>query len=277
MPEKQKQPPKKALGQHFLKDRRAISLIAGAIPEGSSAIEIGPGLGAITDALLDRAGSLTVIEKDDRFASYWSEVARTRSHLSVVHGDVLDLLEKTVEKSAADWVVGNLPYNISGPLTARLAALTLSGGMVLMYQKEVADRIVSGPGGRTYGSLSVMVRHHYEPRRLLVLPPGAFSPPPKVHSAVITLTPHHRKPPCDIRALEATLREGFRHRRKTIANNFKGKLKLVDWMELVIDPDTRPERLAYPKWAAIARRLYPDGLGIRQGLGEWEKEEGIRS
>ncbi|HKI60636.1 MAG TPA: rRNA adenine N-6-methyltransferase family protein, partial [Mariprofundaceae bacterium] len=104
---------------------------------------------------------------------------------------------------------------------------------------------------------------------LLVLPPGAFSPPPKVHSAVITLTPHKRRPPCDIRALEATVREGFRHRRKTIFNNFKGKLKLVDWMELVIDPDSRPETLPYQKWAAIAHRLYPDGLGIRQGLGEW--------
>ncbi len=244
-------------------------MIVEAIPEGASAIEIGPGPGAITFQLVDRLSALTVIEKDNRFAEYWQQRADERESLTVVHGDVLDLLEKTVEKSAADWVVGNLPYNISGPLTARLAALSLAGGMVLMYQKEVADRIVSGPGGRTYGSLSVMVRHHYEPKRLLVLPPGAFSPPPKVHSAVITLTPHHRRPPCDIRALEATLREGFRHRRKTIANNFKGKLKLVDWMELVIDPDTRPERLAYPKWAAIARRLYPDGLGIRQGLGEW--------
>jgi 16S rRNA (adenine1518-N6/adenine1519-N6)-dimethyltransferase len=269
MSEKQKQIAKKALGQHFLKSEKAIRMIVEAIPEGASAIEIGPGPGAITSQLVDRLSALTVIEKDNRFAEYWQQCADERENLTVVHGDVLDLLEKIVEKSAADWVVGNLPYNISGPLTARLAALSLSGGMVLMYQKEVADRIVSGPGGRTYGSLSVMVRHHYEPKRLLVLPPGAFSPPPKVHSAVITLTPHHRRPPCDIRALEATLREGFRHRRKTIANNFKGKLKPVDWFELVIDPNTRPEQLAYPKWAAIARRLYPDGLGIRQGLGEW--------
>ena len=260
---------KKALGQHFLKDRSAIEKIAAAVSEEANAVEIGPGPGAITELLLDRVAKLTVIEKDNRFAEHWQQRAEEAQNLAVVHGDVLDVLEKAVKQSGADWVVGNLPYNISGPLTARLAALNLTGGMVLMYQKEVADRIVSGPGSKVYGSLSVLVRHHYEPKRLLVLPPGAFSPPPKVHSAVITLIPHKRRPPCDIRALEATVREGFRHRRKTIANNFKGKLKGVDWMELVIDPDSRAEMLPYAKWAAIAHRLYPDGLGIRQGLGEW--------
>jgi len=251
------------------KDRSAIDRIANAVTEGANVVEIGPGPGAITELLLDRVAKLTVIEKDNRFAEHWQQRAEENGKLAVVHGDVLDVLEKSVTQAGADWVLGNLPYNISGPLTARLAALNLSGGMVLMYQKEVADRIVSGPGGRIYGSLSVMVRHHYEPKRLMVIPPGAFSPPPKVHSAVVTLTPHKRRPPCDIRALEATVREGFRHRRKTIANNFKGKLKGVDWMELVIDPDSRPETLPYAKWAAIAHRLYPDGLGIRQGLGEW--------
>ncbi|HXH72747.1 MAG TPA: 16S rRNA (adenine(1518)-N(6)/adenine(1519)-N(6))-dimethyltransferase RsmA [Mariprofundaceae bacterium] len=260
---------KKSLGQHFLKDRHAITAIVGAVAEGANAVEIGPGPGAITEPLLAHVASLTVIEKDDRFAEHWQACARERGNLAVAHGDVLDLLEKTVEQAHADWIVGNLPYNISGPLTARLAALDLAGGMVLMYQKEVADRIVSGPGSRVYGSLSVMVRHHYEPKRLLVLPPGAFSPPPRIYSAVITLTPHKRRPPCDIRALEATLREGFRHRRKTIANNFKGKLKPADWFDLVIDPETRPEMLPYAKWAAIARRLYPDGLGIRSTLSDW--------
>jgi len=260
---------KKSLGQHFLKDRHAIASIVGAVAEGANVVEIGPGPGAITEPLLARVGKLTVIEKDNRFAEHWQTRATECGNLEVAHGDVLDLLEKSVEQSGADWVVGNLPYNISGPLTARLAALNLAGGMVLMYQKEVADRIVCGPGSRVYGSLSVMVRHHYEPKRLLVLPPGAFSPPPKVHSAVITLTPHRRRPPCDIRSLEATLREGFRHRRKTIANNFKGKLKPTDWLELVIEPDTRPEMLPYAKWAAIARRLYPDGLGLRSSLSEW--------
>jgi 16S rRNA (adenine1518-N6/adenine1519-N6)-dimethyltransferase len=261
---------KKALGQHFLHDAHAIRSIVEAVPEGRRVLEIGPGLGAITEALLGRALHLTVIEKDDRFAAHWQRRAEGCDKLAVVHADVLDrVFERTVEQAGVEWIVGNLPYNISGPLTARLAALDLAGGMVLMYQKEVADRIVAGPGGRVYGSLSVMVRHHYEPRRLLVLPPGAFSPPPAVHSAVVLLTPHRRRPPTDIRALEATLREGFRHRRKTIANNFRGRLKPADWFDMVIDPETRPEMLPYAKWAQIAHRLYPDGLGIRAGLSDW--------
>jgi 16S rRNA (adenine1518-N6/adenine1519-N6)-dimethyltransferase len=260
---------KKSLGQHFLRDRQAIRTIVEAVPDGTTVIEIGPGLGAITELLIERAARLTLIEKDNRFAEHWQQRAEQCAKLEVVHADVLDALEKTVERTKAEWIVGNLPYNISGPLTARLAALNLAGGMVLMYQREVAERIAAGPGGRVYGSLSVMVRHHYEPKRILVLPPGAFSPPPQVHSAVVLLTPHHRRPPCDIRALEATLREGFRHRRKTIANNFRGRLKPADWFDMVIDPETRPEMLPYAKWAQIAHRLYPDGLGIRATLSDW--------
>lgn len=147
-----KQIAKKALGQHFLRDKRAIEIIAAAIPKGSSAIEIGPGPGAITEALLDRAGALTVIEKDDRFAMHWSEVAQVRGNLSVVHGDVLKVLNDTVGKVQPEWIAGNLPYNISGPLTAQLAGYSLSGGMVLMYQREVGDRIMSPPGSKVYGA-----------------------------------------------------------------------------------------------------------------------------
>jgi 16S rRNA (adenine1518-N6/adenine1519-N6)-dimethyltransferase len=255
MPEKQKQIAKKALGQHFLKDRRAINLIAGAIPEGSSAIEIGPGPGAITESLLDRVGSLTIIEKDDRFAMHWSEVARTRGHLSVVHGDVLKVLDDTVSKVKPEWIAGNLPYNISGPLTAQLAGYPLSGGMVLMYQREVGDRIMSGPGSKVYGGLSVLARHHYRVKRILLLPPGAFSPPPKVHSVVLLFTPHGETPACSYATLQKTVRQGFAHRRKTINNNFKGQLTADDWAGIEIDPGKRPEQLDYDAWVRITLAL----------------------
>lgn len=252
MPEKQKQIAKKALGQHFLKDRRAINLIAGAIPEGSSAIEIGPGPGAITESLLDRIGSLTVIEKDDRFAAHWSEVAQARGHLSVVHGDVLKVLGDTVASVKPEWIVGNLPYNISGPLTAQLAGYPLSGGMVLMYQREVGDRIMSGPGSKVYGGLSVLARHHYRVKRLLLLPPGAFSPPPKVHSVVLLFRPHGETPACEYSALQKIVRKGFMHRRKTIANNMKGVLSAEQLGAIGIDPGKRPEQLDYSSWVAMA-------------------------
>ena len=255
MPEKQKQIAKKALGQHFLKDKRAINLIAGAIPEGSSAIEIGPGPGAITESLLDRVGSLTVIEKDDRFAAHWSEIAQARGHLSVVHGDVLKVLDDTVASVKPEWIVGNLPYNISGPLTAQLAGYPLSGGMVLMYQREVGDRIMAGPGSKVYGGLSVLARHHYRVKRLLLLPPGAFSPPPKVHSVVLLFTPHGETPACSYATLQKTVRQGFAHRRKTINNNFKGQLTADDWAGIEIDPGKRPEQLDYDAWVRITLAL----------------------
>ncbi len=251
MSEMQKQTAKKALGQHFLKDRRAISLIAESLPEGASAIEIGPGPGAITESLLDRVGSLTVIEKDDRFASHWSEVAKTRANLSVVHGDVLKVLDDTVTNLKPEWIAGNLPYNISGPLTAQLASYPLSGGMVLMYQREVGDRIMSGPGSKVYGGLSVLARHHYRVKRLLLLPPGAFAPPPKVHSVVLLFIPHGERPACSYDALQKTVRQGFAHRRKTIANNFRGDLSAEQFEAIDIDPRKRPEQLDYDTWVRI--------------------------
>ncbi len=246
---------KKSLGQHFLRDHSAIRRIAGAISVGATAIEIGPGPGAITEALLARVARLAVIEMDDRFAARWQEAAGSNTALSVIHGDVMQELDAAVAALQPEWIVGNLPYNLSGPLTAKLAAHRLSGGMVLMYQREVAERIAAGPGSKTYGGLSVLARHYYDVKRLLTLPPGAFAPPPKVHSAVILLTPHGRLPACDYAALQQTVRRGFAHRRKTIANNFRGAISPDQFEEIGIDPGRRPEQLDYDAWVRIALQL----------------------
>jgi len=246
---------KKALGQHFLVDRNAIARIAAAIPEGADTLEIGPGRGAITDALLQRVGRLSLIEKDDNLASMWQEKADMRNNLIVVHGDVMEALDDTVAAQQPQWIAGNLPYNISGPLSAALFALKLSGGMVLMYQREVADRINADAGSKTYGGLSVLARHFYDVKRLLVLPPGAFAPPPKVHSAVLLFTPHGREPLCPFIDLQRSVRQGFAHRRKTIHNNFRGLVDADDWAALNIAPGDRPERLDYPAWARLATFL----------------------
>jgi len=250
---------KKSLGQHFLRDHNAIRRIVQAIPAGATAIEIGPGPGAITDALLERVGQLTVIEMDDRFAEQWQGVAEENDKLSVIHGDVMQVLNDAVASIQPDWIAGNLPYNLSGPLTAMLAAYELYGGMVLMYQREVAERIAADSGSKTYGGLSVLVRHFYDVKRLLTLPPGAFSPPPKVHSAVILLTPHGKKPVCKYQQLQKTVRQGFAHRRKTIANNFRGFITAEQFESIGIDPRKRPEQLDYNCWADIANQLNRDG------------------
>jgi len=242
----------KALGQHFLTSEKAIRIISQAIPQGQSAIEIGPGPGAITSAILARVNKLTIIEKDDRFAQYWQEQTSQHPHLNVVHGDVLQVLDNTVNQYQPDWVVGNLPYNISGPLTAQLAGFSLRGGMVLMYQREVGQRIIAGPGSKVYGRLSVLVRHHYTTKRLLTLPPGAFNPPPKVHSMVIQLLPHGQTPACSFDDLQHTVRQGFAHRRKTIFNQFRGQLTPEDLQNIGINPQQRPEQLAYADWVKIS-------------------------
>ncbi len=246
---------RKSLGQHFLRDARAIERIAGVIPEGARVLEIGPGKGAITEALRRRASALALIEKDDRFAALWRERAAQDAALRLWHGDVMALLDEAVAAHRPDWIAGNLPYNLSGPLTAKLAAHALPGGMVLMYQREVADRILAEPGGKARGGLSVLVRYHYAPRRLLSLPPGAFSPPPKVHSSVIVLAPHGRRAPCAFDALQRALRIGFAHRRKTIANNLRGLLDAGALAALGIEPRARPETLADADWHRLALAL----------------------
>jgi 16S rRNA (adenine1518-N6/adenine1519-N6)-dimethyltransferase len=250
---------RKSLGQHFLISQTAIRCIVEAIPPGKTVLEIGPGQGAITEPLLQRAEKLVVVEKDDRFAAAWNERAAKTSALSCVHADVLTVLDAQIREYQPQWVAGNLPYNISGPLSAALFAHHLSGGMVLMYQREVGNRIVADPGSKTYGGLSVLVRHFYDVKRLLTLPPGAFSPPPKVHSVVLLLTPHERKPVCGYAALQRTVRKGFAHRRKTIANNFRGVLTEGDWRNLDIDPKVRPEQMNYAAWSRLAVMLNLSG------------------
>ncbi len=245
----------KALGQHFLVSQKAICTIAEAVPVGETAIEIGPGPGAITTSVLARVNHLTIVEKDDRFAEYWQGKAEEYPNLSVSHGDVMEVLTDVVAADNPQWIVGNLPYNISGPLTALLASFSLSGGMVLMYQKEVGQRITAESGTKIYGGLSVLVRHFYEPRKLITLPPGAFSPPPKVHSMVIQLLPHGKEPKCAYADLQKTVRQGFAHRRKTIYNQFRGQLTQEDYLSIGIDPKKRPEQLDYDDWVRITLLL----------------------
>lgn len=248
-------PAKKSLGQHFLRDKNAVQKIIGAIPAGADVLEIGPGPGALTTPLLQRVASLALIEKDDGFADHWQQLAQSEPRLCVIHADVMDALGDAVAKHRPQWIAGNLPYNISGPLTASLASLPNIEGMVLMYQREVGERIMAQPGSRQYGGLSVLVQHHYRAMRLLTLPPGAFAPPPRVHSVVVKLIAHGNSPPCTFAELQRAVRQGFAHRRKTIANNFRRDLSDEDWLHLGVDPKSRPETLNYDAWTRIALKL----------------------
>jgi len=243
--------PKKSLGQHFLVDSRAAQRIVEQVPEGARVLEIGPGAGALTKLLLPRAEALVVIEKDDDWASFWQSEAQQRANLIVEHGDACKLLAPLVAQHRIEWIVGNLPYNISGPITAAIVPLDLEG-VTFMYQLEVAQRLCAQPGARHWGRISALVRWRWQPRLLFRLPPAAFRPAPKVHSAVVRFEP--RRPLSVSFSIYAQmLAIGFRHPRKTLANNLRGRLSQEEIAQLGIEPSLRPAQLAPEDWLRLAR------------------------
>ncbi|MCQ2445115.1 MAG: 16S rRNA (adenine(1518)-N(6)/adenine(1519)-N(6))-dimethyltransferase RsmA, partial [Mailhella sp.] len=183
---------KKSLGQHFLRDEgvlRRIAALVGAEP-GDRLMEIGPGPGALTALLREMPWErLILLEKDDHYAA--EHAARPLPGLEVIPGDALAYPWEALE---GPWkIIGNLPYNVASPLMwdIVLRVPSLARG-VFMIQKEVADRILASPGTKDYGALTVWIRSFASPRRGFVVGPGAFSPPPKVDSAVVVFDPIDR-------------------------------------------------------------------------------------
>jgi len=268
---------KKRLGQNFLTDHRVARQIIDAVsPRPDDVmIEIGPGTGALTGMLARRSGHVVAIEID---ASLVEELRRTVSarNLSIVNADVLKLdWERTIEDarsrivdvaSTRVRVVANLPYYISTPIIERL----LSPGrglfdMTLMLQREVADRIVSEPGNRAYGYLSVMVQYYSLASKLFDVPPSAFTPSPKIWSAVIRLLVRER-PAVEVADEEeffALVRAAFAQRRKTIRNNLKAAATALEFRSPVesaleaasIDPHRRAETLSLVEFAELCKHL----------------------
>jgi len=262
---------RKRFGQHFLEPAWVQKLVAASgIGREDSVLEIGPGRGAITRPLAARAKRLLAVEVDRDLSS---DLERANlPNVTVITSDVLavDLVPSlTAWLGAAPGpanairIVGNLPYNISSPILfalLRLAAATNGvTDALLMLQKEVADRLVAKPGTGDYGVLTVLTHVHADVTRVLALPPGAFRPPPKVHSAVVRLS--FRPTTVDIASEEAfvqMVRTMFTQRRKTIANALKpfgadlglspeGALQAVG-----IDPKRRPETLGLAEMAALS-------------------------
>jgi len=255
---------KKALGQHFLFDAALLKRIAvaGGPVEGKTIIEVGPGPGGLTRALLDAGvGKLIAIELDDRFADgldSWPET--TSGRLVVVRGDAREIDEaRLVTDSSGDlpaMIVANLPYNVGTPLVVKwLKAGAWRGSMVLMFQKEVALRICAAPGEEHYGRLAVLTQAAMRPRIAMTIPPGAFRPPPKVDSAVVVLTP---LPPsdhfADLDALETVTAAAFGQRRKMLRSALKSLEGGVEaLMAAGIDPTRRAETLSQREFRDLAR------------------------
>jgi 16S rRNA (adenine1518-N6/adenine1519-N6)-dimethyltransferase len=270
-------PVRKRFGQHFLHDRGVIRRIIDAVSpaDGDRIVEIGPGRGAMTWDLLQRARSLDVIEIDRDLAQSLKDDARAAQGLRVhvedaLHTDFMQLRAK----GAALRIVGNLPYNISTPLLFRLLAQRGAiADMHFMLQKEVVDRMTAEPSNRTYGRLTVMLAAVADVEKLFDVGPGAFQPKPKVWSAIVRLRPS-LEPRFDIGAdgvLRTLVTAAFSHRRKILSNGLKGFLTPEEIESCGIDSQLRPEALAPAQFGLLAAhysRLYSKANGrLQENLG----------
>ena len=250
---------RKSLGQHFLLDGNLTARIvrgAGSLT-GRNVIEVGPGPGGLTRALLDtNAASITVVEVDKRAILAMTELAATDARLRVLEADALSL-DLTTLVAAPRRIVANLPYNIATPLLIGwLRQASEWEGMTLMFQQEVADRIAAPPDSSAYGRLSVLAQWVCDVTMLLRLPPAAFVPPPKVWSAVVGFTPHAAQPePALFRAMEKLTAAAFGQRRKML----RGSLKPLGGEALLaradIDPQRRAETLSTVEFDRLARLM----------------------
>ena len=259
---------RKRFGQHFLHDQSIIHRLIRAIhPQADQTlVEIGPGQGALTFPLLQQCGELTAIELDRDLIPILQEKSQSVGTLNLINSDILniDLAELALKPPLR--IVGNLPYNISTPLMFHLLKRSeLIQDMHFMLQKEVAERIIARANQKNantkhYGRLSVMMQYYCRCDYLFDVPPSCFSPPPKVDSAIIRLTPH-AKPPVevnDVEVLSSVVLTAFNQRRKTIGNSLKNMLDGVKIEELGLDPKARAENLELADFALISNHIDTD-------------------
>jgi 16S rRNA (adenine1518-N6/adenine1519-N6)-dimethyltransferase len=259
-------PAKPKLGQNFLHDQAAIRRIVAALGDcsASTVIEIGPGRGAVTRALVPAAAHVLAIELDTMLAAQLRE-AYPPERVTVVQQDVLtfDFAAASARAGQQFAVVGNLPYYITSPILHKLAASHAAlSRTVLMMQREVADRVAAEPGSRDYGLLSVTVQMYGPVEKLFTLPPGAFSPPPDVHSTVIRwrFAPRFAELGIDEAVFTPFLRQAFAQKRKTLSNNLRAADHTPQSIQRAlasasVDPQSRAEALSIEQLAAIAKAL----------------------
>ena len=256
---------RKRFGQNFLHDDYVIGKIVAAInPQNEqNLVEIGPGLGALTDPVCEEVDALTVVELDRDLAKRLRHHPFNGDKLTVIEQDAMtfdctSLLKSMPYEGKKLRVFGNLPYNISTPLMFHLFDHADSiADMHFMLQKEVVNRLAAGPGTKNYGRLSVMTQYYCHVIPVLNVPPGAFKPPPKVDSAVVKLVPH-ATPPVEVNSLntlERVCAQAFNQRRKTIRNSLKDCLTEAQISELGIDPTCRAEVLSLKDFATLANAV----------------------
>lgn len=274
---------KKSLGQNFLVDMNILRRIVDAaeLDDMTGALEIGPGIGALTEQLAKRAPHVTAIEIDQRLLPILGEVLEPYEHVNIVHGDVLkvdlhELFREQFQEVERVSVVANLPYYVTTPIMMKLLEERLPlKNIVVMIQKEVAVRMAAKPGGKDYGSLSVAVQYFAEPELVCIVPNTVFIPQPNVESAVIRLKVRPT-PPVQVKdeaLLFDVVQASFAQRRKTIWNNLKARYsskcgvdKLTEALDAAhIEPSRRGETLSIEEFAALSDAI---GHAIAQAVEE---------
>ena len=252
--------PRKRFGQNFLRDESVIEAIASAVAPAAEdhLVEIGPGEGALTQALIGSGCRLDAIELDRDLRTRLLAAFSTHSGFTLHSADALAFdFGSLVSDAKSLRIVGNLPYNISTPLIFKLLDhAEMIADMLSMLQLEVVERLAASPGGKDWGRLGVMAQFQCQVEHLFDVPPEAFYPPPKVQSAVVRLIPRAQLPSVKREALATVVAQAFAQRRKTLRNNFKGTLEDSDFEALQIDPSARAETLSIKDFIAITNRLY---------------------
>jgi 16S rRNA (adenine1518-N6/adenine1519-N6)-dimethyltransferase len=255
--------PSKGLGQNFLFERGVVQRMVRALDVGEDdfVLEIGPGLGILTEELLQYAGAVTAIELDRRLADHLRETFGNCPGFRLVEGDALSVdLSAVIAPDRPYLVAANLPYSVGTAVLRRLLETPhRPERLALMVQREVAERLVAGPPKMTV--VGVATQFYTEPRLAFFVPPTVFIPPPKVESAVVVLETrlHLPLPEVNHRQFFGVVNAGFRHKRKQIANSLADELgmpkpEVVAWLSAAgIDPSRRAESLSVPEWVALTK------------------------
>lgn len=251
-----KHQPRKRFGQNFLQNQAVIEAILQAIhlQPDDNLLEIGPGLGALTQPLLQRLNSLKAIEIDWDLQRHVQSLPGAAEKLHLIAADAL----KVDYDQFGDHlrIVGNLPYNVSTPLLFHLLRfVSRIRDMHFMLQKEVVERLAASPGTKRYGRLSVMIQYYCQADYVFTVPPTAFFPEPKVESAIVRLTPYPVSPHPTVseKVLERLVAQSFSMRRKTLANNLKNQMDITELAALGIDAKKRPEQITVAEYVQIAK------------------------
>lgn len=256
-------PVRKSLGQHFLTDRRILGRIADALEltGTETVVEVGPGRGALTEALLPRCGRLVVIEYDRALAALLRERYADEPKVVVIEADVLETNLSEAAGGGDFLLAGNVPYYITTPILFHALEAPRPRRAVYLVQREVADRIAAPPGSKTYGALSVNVQAVATVKSLFRVPPGAFQPPPKVESAVIRIEPRADPviAPEEEKPFRRFVQDAFAMRRKQLGRVMRSIRQLgAEEAEAVVraaglDPQARPETLSPADFARLLR------------------------